>query len=426
MFDVGGYTLFSLRTIVGIIVFLVLIIAIFRKPLIGLIAFIFVQLAEYYFMNLNPYLFGTFHIPRLIVIVTIIAFLVHMLMSDFKFYAPVQNWLMLSIFLLMLISCQANDVPVFENQTVGDFLKVVLVYFMVSLVITTKKDVNLCVWALIFSSLIMAFIGFQNTRVSGLNVPYWGMNYNAFGFTLAMLIPPLIIKLVNSKKLFTKSFLGIGLIITVLALLRTGSRKSFLALVIVSLLLFIYLALSKGSRKYLLVIFPLVLILALTRTPDKIWERFSTIQEYEEDRSSMGRIYAWQAGLEMIRENPFVGVGPGNFINLFREYGDQDAIREGKVRVNMTPHNIFVEIGSQFGLPALLLWIMMLLLSFKNGIGIVRDFNSKPAEKEFFDATVALMISCVAWLICGMFGSYIYSADPHIFIALIIASKKFV
>jgi len=428
MYDILGYSLGSLRTIFGLFILFLLILATFRKPLIGVIVFIFLQVAQPYFVNFNPYLFTEFHLPRLIAIVTLVSFIITVLITkarEYKLYAPPQNWLMFLMLIMMFISCRVNYLSISQNQPVNDFFKMVVLYFMITSIITKKSDVNICGWAIIISGLIITFKAYNNYRTEGLNVPYWGMNYNGFGYALVMLIPLLVIYFVRTKKILLKLFLGGSLAVTILCLIRTGSRSSFLAFLVVSVLLFIHLAITRGYKRYILFIFPMAIALILFRTPETLWERYETIKTYEESRSAMGRVYAWKAGFRMMKEHPFVGVGPGNFVNVFPQYADRDALIEKRVRWNISPHNTTIAIGAQFGLVALFFWILMLFLVFRDSVRIIRHFKGDKQNRNFIDTEIALMISCVGWTVCGVFGTALYSADPHIYVALIIASRKF-
>ena len=294
-----AYDMGSMRTIFGLFVLFLLVLLTLRKPLIGLVVFIFLQVAQIYFYNYNPYLFVEFHLPRVVGITMLLSFAILVLVTKgerYKFYAPPQGWLMLCIWLLMLVSCKLNYTAIAGNQPVSDFFKMVIVYFIVTSIISKKSDVTICIWAYIAAGLILALKAQSNYRSEGLVVPYWGVNHNGFGGSLAMLIPLIALYLVRYKNILVRLFLGGGLALTIVCLLRTGSRSSFLAFLVVSVLIFIYLLLSRGRRRYIFLIFPLAIALIVMRTPQKMWDRYETIKYYEEDKSAMGRIYAWRAG----------------------------------------------------------------------------------------------------------------------------------
>jgi len=66
-------------------------------------------------------------------------------------------------------------------------------------------------------------------------------------------------------------------------------------------------------------------------------------------QSTMDRYEAWRAGLDMIRSNPVLGVGQGNFTEYHY----------------LTAHNSYVLIAAELGFVGLFLWLMMIYTSFK-------------------------------------------------------------
>ena len=76
---------------------------------------------------------------------------------------------------------------------------------------------------------------------------------------------------------------------------------------------------------------------------------------YGEDVSARGRIDAWRTGLNIAKERPFTGVGAGAFMIAWPEFAPGDA---GPVR---TQHNTFMQLLSELGIPALVLFLGALL-----------------------------------------------------------------
>jgi hypothetical protein len=87
----------------------------------------------------------------------------------------------------------------------------------------------------------------------------------------------------------------------------------------------------------------------------------------EADESSMERLEAWGAGMEMFRSSPLWGVGKSQFVE----------------RYSITAHNTLVLEAAELGFVGLVLWAAVLYTSFKIVVMAIRRYRGRP------DATVA-------------------------------------
>ena len=91
------------------------------------------------------------------------------------------------------------------------------------------------------------------------------------------------------------------------------------------------------------------------------------------DVSSMERVYRWVAAINMSREHPIVGYGPGNFYNFYRSY----TITSFRTYVSNNPersgvHNYFLMMLVEQGVPGMLIWIALCAVLFIYGEQIYR------------------------------------------------------
>jgi O-antigen ligase len=93
-----------------------------------------------------------------------------------------------------------------------------------------------------------------------------------------------------------------------------------------------------------------VVVFALV--PSHVWMRTSTLANYSEDASAMGRIWTMQAGWRMFLHRPWGGMGAGTFALAFPSYGPQDATYA------MAAHNSFVQVLAEDGLFALVAFVI--------------------------------------------------------------------
>ena len=75
------------------------------------------------------------------------------------------------------------------------------------------------------------------------------------------------------------------------------------------------------------------------------------------------RVPLYASTARLIRDNPWLGVGPGNFRREFVTYRSQSTYHNRLVaaRVTMHPHNEALHIAAQLGIPAMLAWLALLL-----------------------------------------------------------------
>jgi len=144
--------------------------------------------------------------------------------------------------------------------------------------------------------------------------------------------------------------LSVMMMITVLF---TLSRGGFLGLCVV----LFGLALKSKYKAVGIVTVLLLSSITFALLPDRVVERVGTISTAPEaDLSARMRFDSWQVSLRIINDHPAFGVGPRNMTEVFDRYLDT-----GHVRV---AHNSFLQMAVDGGLPALMLFLGLILLSY--------------------------------------------------------------
>lgn len=141
----------------------------------------------------------------------------------------------------------------------------------------------------------------------------------------------------------------------------------------------------------LVAIFPQVL-------PDSVLDRLNQTGRSSKveklDKSSEDRLILWDAAIEMTLENPITGKGFKAFPYLKGQY-TRIPVREGD------PHNMYLYISSQMGIPALLLF-----LGFMAHLGWMGLMVYRKADDSFervIGASMVAVIPCIAFI--NLFGS---------------------
>src|SRR5262249_38063718 len=89
--------------------------------------------------------------------------------------------------------------------------------------------------------------------------------------------------------------------------------------------------------------------------------RTKTLANYQEDTSAMGRIWTTQAGWQMFKRSPWLGLGAGTFALNYPAYAPFDAETD---IVAMAPHNSFIQVLAEDGLFALVGFVVAVLGGF--------------------------------------------------------------
>jgi len=106
--------------------------------------------------------------------------------------------------------------------------------------------------------------------------------------------------------------------------------------------------------------------------------------------------------LQLMLSHPFVGIGPGNFASV-----------SGTWHV---AHNTYTELGAEAGLPALLLFVLLLIRARRNLKRVSRS-KSFRQDMEIQIFTGALWASFAAYLVGAAFSDTQYHLFPYIFVA---------
>jgi probable O-glycosylation ligase (exosortase A-associated) len=135
---------------------------------------------------------------------------------------------------------------------------------------------------------------------------------------------------------------------------------------------------------------------ALLMMPETWWERMGTIQNYEEDRSAMGRINAWRFATNLALERPTGGGFETFRAQWFRLY----APIPGDVH---DAHSIWFEVLGEHGFVGLGLFLALGFMTWRRAGGIVRLARDRPDLAWASDLARMIQVSLVAYASAGSF-----------------------
>ncbi|HEY73567.1 MAG TPA: O-antigen ligase family protein [Thermoflexia bacterium] len=196
-------------------------------------------------------------------------------------------------------------------------------------------------------------------------------------------------------------FYGLALPVVTLALGLSFSRGALLLGLPASLLVMGWRAGGRYRRAALVI----VLIGALALIPLLCVPRFASLLDWQRG-STFFRLELWRSSLSLIRERPWFGVGPGNFVKAYRtRYVLPSAWQEFNLE---HPHNVYLDHWTRMGLLGLLAGIVVQVAFFKSQI----PNPSAPAEQETKSPIfIGLTGSMVALLAHGLVDNTLFFPD---------------
>lgn len=340
----------------------------FKRPFIGIAAWAFIALlapANWAFGFSND-----FRLNLTIVVVTLLSYLFVHKQKKLAFNG-LSFWVLLFAIWTLISSFDAVD----KDYAIGywnQFIKVLLLYFFITLVLTKKLHIDTLIWAIVLAISSYAAMEAVKVVLSGGGHMVKGrsgalLDRNDFAVAVNMCLPLILYLIYVSKHHYLK--LGLwGLFIgNIIAIIGTGSRGGFIGL---SILAVAFWWKSKHKLVWLLLAV-LVLPTAYQFTPEHWRERQSTIQTAAtDDESFIGRLWAWKISVMIARDNPLTGGGFKAVTEpvLWYSYAPFTPVF-GPIETPPIPnhilpkaaHNIYMQVLGDHGFAGLFIFGMLLL-----------------------------------------------------------------
>jgi probable O-glycosylation ligase (exosortase A-associated) len=261
----------------------------------------------------------------------------------------------------VIISGLMPTYPALTEVRFSQFMKLMLVVFLIPILIDDEKDLKH------FLLTVAGSLGFVGVKFGGFGVKGGGgqlsagygpilSDNNFVALALAMGVPMLWFgrMLVNSKLIRT-GMIG-AILLSIAGIIMSNSRGGNLALGVVVL----FVVLTTRQRVMALGLIAFGAVGAIYMVQDMYFNRMSTLSDVESEASAASRLYHTQAALRMWMDHPLTGVGFGgqNYAVMNYRYTTREGL-SGSVA-----HNSWVQMLVDSGIFAFLFYVLAFLISF--------------------------------------------------------------
>jgi O-antigen ligase len=311
--------------------------------------------------------------------------------------------------LLILISIPLGISPGESFYTFIDgFAKVAIMFIVMVNVTRTRLRLSGMMFLGLAVACMMSISHFED---------YWTGNFSVEGYRvgkinhgmftdpddsalhLVTMIPLAIALLLGSRNIFKKILFGVCAVLMIGGMVFTFSRGGFLGLIAVIAVLG-----WKFGRRNRLAVMVLLLVFAIAFTalaPGHYPTRILSIFDHSLDPvgSASARTALLLRSIYVMVTHPLLGVGLGNFPVVSIQ--------------SKVSHNAYTQIGAEVGIPALLVYLMMMIYAIRRLARIEHEAQGERRDVRFYSLAIGLQASLVGYMVSSFFlsvafGWYIY------------------
>jgi O-antigen ligase len=331
--------------------------------------------------------------------------------------------------------CFAINVTEALYEVVRYMLNMILLFLVMIAIQQEASQVLKLFKAFVVVSLVQSAIGilqFYNlafTAIPGMSVPYGLMgNRNLFGSAQVLLFPFVLFVLYKGNRVWKYLSLAslAGLIISVIISQTRSAWLSTLALALTTFILIIIFSGVSPKRLLLLglkatVTIGLIVTMALMLNKDSSFSKsikgraLSLMGDRAADNNSiLGRIAEWKESYKIIKRHPVLGAGPANWkLEIMAVESEASPYAVG-LTVPSWPHNVYIQQASETGIPGVILFFSVWLLTVIAGVKVLQKASSKEAS-----IVIILMLAGLAALATDSMFSFPTERIEHSFYLII-------
>ncbi len=211
----------------------------------------------------------------------------------------------------------------------------------------------------------------------------------------------------NSRRSAWKLLWWLVWVVVVTSIILNFTRGVWLGCFVAGLYL-----VARWKPRWLLLV-PAIIVLGYFMAPAMMRERVKLAFHPSQDPALSIRLEMWRVAARMIREHPWLGVGPNNIVEVYPLYLPPGKSPEPGYHSHL--HNNFFQFGAERGLPVLAAWVWMM---FALGWHFWRLRRKLLARRWIADAAFA---GWLALMVEGCF-EFNFGTSPVLMLFLFIAA----
>jgi probable O-glycosylation ligase (exosortase A-associated) len=366
-------------------------------------------------------------IPKMLALASLLAIAWHLFIS--KSLKP--HWssthLVFVIWFVWLTVCvfSASNKGMAIEYWTGVLVKVFIMVFAISWWLTRFSHFSLVRMGIMISGISVALVALSNkmngiglvegTRVT-ISREYRSQLGDTNDLSLVLMFPVSFL----AAELFDKGankyrrlFAAVGLLLAISGVIATQSRGGLLGIAAI-LSFFLY---QKVKNPIVVGLCAAVAMLAMMVFAGIGDRQSGGAAEDGVDASAMGRIYAWQAAINMALSNPLTGVGVDNFYVNYYFYSPH---WDGK---NHAVHSTWFQVLGETGFVGIGIFVL-LIASIYRSLSRVYCINALNHNDQVAVNANALKAGLIGFMVAGTFLTQAFTWPLYIILALTIALEK--
>jgi probable O-glycosylation ligase (exosortase A-associated) len=374
---------------------------ILKYPWIGVLIFAWLSL-------FNPYRFAwgfAYNFPFVMIIA--VTTLVSMLLHWKEVRLPINSITILLMLLpfwmtvTLLFALEPSDAYVKWTEVMKSF------FFMLvaASLLHSRKQLEAFLWVLALSVGFYGIKGGIFTLRFGGDVRVYGppgtsflSDNNGISVALIMTIPLMYFLSTTVSSKWIKLGMYGAMALSGMAVLGSQSRGAFLA--ILAMLPFLWI---KSRGKFVLGVILVALVpLGIGFMPESWMERMRSIETYELDGSSMGRLNTWNVLFDLANDRPLVGGG-------FEPYTPRTFAMYGRTPEDVhSAHSIYFQMLGEHGYVGLGLFLALGIACWATSRRLIAAGRARPDLVWAGDLARAIQVSLVGFAVGGAFVNIAY------------------
>jgi len=372
---------------------------------------------------MNPhryaYLASEFHVAAAVAIATLIGLI--LTRDRVRFIAAPPVFALIAFMIWMCITLPFSILFDPSWDLWERVMKIDAMILVAVTVLVSRKHAMALAWVLIASIGFYGLKGGIFTILHGGESLVWGPpdsfieGNNELALALVVTIPLMRFVQMQMQSRWVKHGMTVLMLLSATSALGTRSRGALIAIVAMAVMMWL-----RDRRKVasgLLIVIAAVVLLAFL--PEQWGERMSSIGDYQQDTSAMGRINAWWMAFNLAKD---------------RFFGGGFAISTGIVFAAYAPvpddvhaaHSIYFQVLGEHGFVGLGLFLLLWFLVWRTASWLRSNGPRHPESAWTADLGAMCHASIAAYLVGGAFLSLAYFDLPYDILALLVVARRWV